>query len=241
MTQQNQPPRPTNPFASASRLPGSGSAPSSAPTGSRFGSSTPSAPPPPPSRPPGSLGGRLPTRMDWRIIPVVTQLVRFDLDGLGDPFYRLLGKRLVVDFGDPSAVGKAMEAGGADVDEIAARLDAAWADYSNLDGAILLYRWNKDLGYTLAGQMPPDEDEFDEGDSSPSFYDDDKPKAPTILRALDMLLVMNVLARTRSNILLKPSPLALDSETMRQSFYSDDPRLLALVHATGCIEEAVLK
>jgi hypothetical protein len=178
--------------------------------------------------------------MDWRIIPVATQLVRFDLDGLGDPFYRLLGKRLVVDFGDPSAVGKAMEAGGADVDEIATRLDAVWADY-NLDGAVMLYRWNKDLGYMLAGQMPPDEDEFDDGDSSPSFYEDDKRTTPTILRSLDMLLVLNVLARTRANILLKPSPLALDGETLRQSLYSDDPRLLALAHATGCIEEAVLK
>jgi hypothetical protein len=240
MSQQNQPPKPANPFAPSSRLPGAVNSPS-APTGSRFGgASAPPASSPPPAARPGTLTSRLPTRMDWRIIAVEKKLVRFDMDGLGDPFHRLLGKRLMVDFGDPAAVSKAMEAGGEDVDEIAARLDTSWSEYE-LTGAVLVYRWKKDLRHVLLGQIPPSDDEFDDSDGQPALYEDDQRKPPAILRALDMLLVLNVLARTRANILLKTSLPALTSEYLQQSLYTDDPRLIALAQATGCIEETVLK
>jgi hypothetical protein len=229
MSQSNQPTRPANPFTSSSRF---------AAGSSGSGGSAPSTPPPAPR--PSSLGTRLPTRMDWRVVAVSPTYVRFDLDGLGDPFYRLLGKRLVVDFGNPEAVMKAIEGGGEDVQEIAARLDAAWEEY-NLGGAILLYRWTKDMRYVLSGQIPPDQDELDDEEAQPSYYEDDKRKPPTILRAMDMLLVMNVLARARSNILLSASPLALEGEYLRQSYIADDSRLVALAQATGCVEEGNLK
>lgn len=243
-SQPNHPARPSSPFSSSpSRLPGT---PSATPSpGSRFGgasatpgAATPATPAPAPR--PNPLTNRLPTRMDWRVMSVSPTYVRFDLDGLGDPFYRLLGKRLVVDFGDPAAVSKAMEAGGQDVQEIAARLNTAWEDF-NLGGAILLYRWTKDIRQVLIGRIPVDEDEFEDEDAQPAVYDDDKRKPPTILRAMDMLLVMNVLGRVRSNILLKSAPLALEAEYLSATFITDDPRLVTLAQATGCVEEAVLK
>jgi len=199
-----------------------------------------SSTPPPTSPRSSSLGGsRLgPTKMDWRIIPVTSLLVRFDLDGLGDPFYRVLGKRLTVDYGDPEAVTKAIEAGGADVEEMAVRLDAAWDDYK-LQGAVLLYRWTKDLRYPLTGRIISG-DELEEGET-PDTYEDDKRKPPTILRALDLLLVVNVLARTRANIILKNAPLALERQYLGQSLFTDDARMISLAHATGCVEEALLK
>jgi len=203
-------------------------------------SSTASSTPPPASPRSSSLGGsRLgPTKMDWRIVPVTNLLVRFDLDGLGDPFYRVLGKRLTVDYGDPDAMTKAIEAGGADVEEMVVRLDAVWDEYK-LQGAVLLYRWTKDLRYTLTGRIN-NGDELEDGEPQDS-YEDDRRKPPTILRALDLLLVMNVLARTRANILLKNAPLALERQYLSQSLFADDPRMISLAHATGCVEEALLK
>jgi hypothetical protein len=197
-----------------------------------------SSTPPPPTPRPSSLGGsRLgPTKMDWRIIPVTNTLVRFDLDGLGDPFYRVLGKRLTVDYGDPEAVTKVIEAGGADVEEMATRLESVWNDYK-LQGAILWYRWSKDLRYPLTGRIiSGDELEDDEPQDT---YEDDRRKPPTILRALDLLLVMNVLARTRANILLKNAPLALERQYLGQSLFTDDARMISLAQATGCVEEAL--
>jgi hypothetical protein len=102
-----------------------------------------------------------------------------------------------------------------------------------------LFRWNKDLRYTLTGRILGD-DELEE-DEAHELYEDDKRKPPTILRALDLLLVMNVLARTRSNILLKTAPLALEQQYLGQSLFTDDARLIALVQATGCVEEALFK
>lgn len=238
MTQQNQPPKPSSPFASSA---------------SRFGSTTPPAqgasnvpptpgnakpgatPPPAPPRPNGLTSRLGPTKLNWRIMPVSTKLVRFDLDGLGDPFYRLLGKRLTIDFGDPQALYKAFEERSEYVQEMGTRLDESWQEYQ-LNGAILLYPWNRDLPSTLAGRIGND-DETQPDD----HYDDDKPAAPVILRSFDILLVMNVLARTRANILLGNAPLAIERQYISQSLYSDDRRLIALAQATGCIEEALLQ
>jgi hypothetical protein len=228
MTQQpNQPARP-NPFSSS--LPRFGS------SGNAQQQPAPAAPQPTPPSRPSPLTSRLgPPRTNWRIMSVGTQLVRFDLTGLGDPFHRLLGKKLSIDLGDPAAVIKALEAGGDDVTEIAERLEAAWKDY-DFKGALLLYNWRKDTRSVLTGRVPtPDESESEE------LYDDDKRATPSVLRALDLWLVLNILARTRANILLPDAPLALEAQYLNRSLFTSDPRLLALALATGCIEESALK
>ncbi len=220
--QPAQPARPS-PFA---RLGGNAQQPAP-------GASQPAQQPTPAPRP-NPLTSRLgPPKTQWRIIPLVSPLVRFDLTGLGDPFHRMLGTKLSVEMGETPAAIKAMEAGGEQVAEMAARLDESWKEY-DFKGALLLYNWNKDTRSVLMGRIPLAEN------TEPEDYEDDKRPAPTILRVLDLWLVINVLARTRANLLLPDAPLALEAQYLGRSLYSNDPRLLALAQATGCIEESAL-
>ncbi|MCB9451569.1 MAG: hypothetical protein H6672_09020 [Anaerolineaceae bacterium] len=222
------------------------SAPSN-PFGSRFGSrsSTPPAnqpqqqqpapPPPRPSRPSGLLS-RVGNRLDWRILPVTGTIIHFTLDGLGDPFHRILGKRLIVDFGKRDAVVKIFESGGADIDEIVSRLDISWKEY-DLTGAILLYPWGDNLPNVMGGRLPAGKDDEDED----IHYAEDNRTPPSILRAVDPLLVLNILGRTRANILLPETPLVFEKTYLTLALMSDDPRLITLAQATGFVEESLVR
>jgi hypothetical protein len=169
--------------------------------------------------------------MNWRIVPVANELVRFDLNGLGDPFHRLLGRSLQVEMGSPEKAVEAMESGSEEVEAILQRLELTWESYE-LTGAMLVYNWKKELRHVFAGRVPgADESEEEE------HFDDEKRTPPVVLRAVDLLLVMNVLARTRARILLPTTPPAMQKEFLLQSLYSDDPRLVSLAKATGCFEE----
>lgn len=231
MTQQpSQPARPTNPFASLPRVSGTNTPPQPQPA------PAPQPPAPAPqAKPSGSLLSRVPSKTHWRTVAVRPYLVRFDLNGLGDPFYRLLGKKLHPGFGDLAATIKAIEGQAEGVPEIVERLELAWGDYA-LRGAVVLYSWRKDSGAALQGRIPV----ATENDAE-ELYDDDKPTPPTVWRALDFLLVLNVLARTRVNILLPDAPLALEAQYLNRSLFTDDPRLIALAQATGCIEDVSFK
>jgi hypothetical protein len=169
--------------------------------------------------------------MNWRIVPVVNELVRFDLNGLGDPFHRLLGRPLQVEMGTPENAVDVMETGGDAVEAIVEKLERAWESY-NLTGAMLVYTWRKELRQVFAGRVPTEDEGADE-----EHFDDEKRTPPVVLRAVDLLLVMNVLARTRARILLPTTPPAMQKEFLLQSLYSDDPRLVGLAKATGCFEE----
>lgn len=225
--QQNKPPesQPANPFGSRFG--------SSARPGSTTANQQQSAPTPP-SRP-GGLLSRVGSRLDWRILPVTEVIVHFTLDGLGDPFHRILGKRLMVDFGKRDAIVKVFEAGGADVDEIVSRLDIAWQEYA-FSGALMLYPWSDNLPQVMAGRLPAGKD-----DDEDIRYSEDNRQPPTLLRAVDPLLVLNVLGRARANILLPETPLVLEKSYLNLSLMADDPRLIALVQATGYVEESLVK
>lgn len=235
MTQPSQPAKPTNPFASIPRPapapPGNAPVPPAQP---------PAAPAAPPRPSPFSRFGQ--PRTYWRIVPVSQKLIRFDLNGLGDPFYRLLGRPLRMDLGQPAAIIRSLEAGGEDVQQIVERLNSSWEIYA-FKGALLMYPWRKELPLMFEGRVPVPNDrppaaadnDFDE------TYDDDKCSPPTVFRALDYTLVLNVLARTRANILLPDAPLGLETQYLNRSVFSDDSRLVALALATGCIEESSLK
>ncbi|NWG16799.1 MAG: hypothetical protein HXY41_09200 [Chloroflexi bacterium] len=227
MSQQQNAPGPArpSPFAPAAQRPGSGGPPRPANS-------------PAPAPPAGQRLGGLPrfgaSKTHWRIMPVMNCIVRFDLNGLGDPLHRLLGRPLDVKLADTEAAIKAIEAGGAHMNELEALVEAAWQEYQ-LRGAVLLYPWRKELPQVMVGRVTTGDDTDDEE------YEDDKPAAPVLLRALDMRLVINVLARTRSNILLSRAPLGLESQYLNQSLLTDDPRLVVLARATGCIEEPLSK
>jgi hypothetical protein len=83
-------------------------------------------------------------------------------------------------------------------------LDAAWAGYG-LAGAVLVFPWH--ARHAVVYQRA--------------------------LTATDRVLVLNVLARARAAVLLGGAPAVLDPEYLGRDLASDDPRLVALVKATG--------
>jgi hypothetical protein len=85
-----------------------------------------------------------------------------------------------------------------------ANLDSAWADYG-LTGAALVFPWS--ARHAVVHDRA--------------------------LTATDRMLVVNVLARARAAVLLASAPAVLDSEYLGRDLASDDPRLVALVEATG--------
>ncbi len=235
----------SNPFRSSSsrfsRSSGSGSS----------GSSSQSSPPLP-SRPSssrfGSLGSRFgSSTIEFEIRPVQSTFVRFDLAGLGDPFHRIMGIDLNLDHADPKLVAKTITEGGKAVDDLIEHLDLTWKSY-DLHGASIVYAWQDEIRRAIGTKAPApaasnDDDLHDDDDND----EDNKPeipketrKAPVCLRAIDHNLVMNVLGRTRSGILLAEASLSLDEGFISRSLISDDPRLVALARATGCLEEQIM-
>ncbi|HUN08668.1 MAG TPA: hypothetical protein PLQ56_18820 [Aggregatilineales bacterium] len=228
MTDDSQSGGPANPFAS---LTGNGP---SQPAASRLPGAAPAQPPPTPPKP-SLLKG--PAPLKWRIMPVMPKLVRFELHGLGDPFYRLLNRPLHTEFPQAEALYKAFQERPQDTAALAEQLDQAWSGYE-IQGAVLLYRWNPNLRFVLNGRIPGGNSA--NGEDKPESYDDDNRQPAHVLRALDMALVLNVLARSRVNVLLHNAPLAFEPQYLRQVVFTDDPRLVRLAQSTGWLEETVL-
>jgi hypothetical protein len=191
------------------------------------------SPPPPQNR---FASGQ--NQRSWTIQPIHKTVVRFDLKGLGDPFYRLLGYPMNPEYGEFKAVTAALEQGGEAVREIEAVLAKSWAQYQ-LQGAILMYSWNSDAWKTIVA--PPAAPAPQEGDDDQSNQTNQTPPPAPInfacLRAIDLALVLNVLARSRSQVLLTRAPAIFAQQYLNRSLMSDDPRLVALAKATGYLEE----
>ena len=81
------------------------------------------------------------------------EIVRFSLEGLGDPFYRVLGHQMNPDMGDLNKLSLSLEAGGERVDTLIDRLDADWHSY-DLIGAMLVFRFDQKHVKGLAKPMP---------------------------------------------------------------------------------------
>lgn len=179
----------------------------------------------------------------WVIAPINTTFVRFDLKGLGDPFHRLLGAPLDLNHADPANFAQTLITGGDLTDELTQRLDESWEIF-NMTGAIMMFAWD-DMRKAIVAHLP----ELQKNTAVPNPFnrkkDDDKeesaneelPASGMCLRALDMTLIINVLARTKSNILLGNSELILEDAFINRSLVTNDPRLVQLAQATGCIEE----
>lgn len=242
----NKPTRPGgNPFGSGSSRFGTSRSGSSG-SGTSQSNNTPPKPPVPPRF--GGLGSRFGATIDFEIRPVAPTFVRFDLTGLGDPFHRILGENLNLDMAEPPAVAQALAEDGHLMQTLTEHLEAAWGKYK-LTGALLIYPWEDTIRQVIGMKASPsqnsssDEGEYDDDDDD-SSKKHDPPKetrtVPVCLRAIDHVLVMNVLGRTRSGILLAQAPLSLDEGFLTRSLISDDPRLVALARATGCLEEKIV-
>jgi hypothetical protein len=229
---QNQSQR-NNPFASRSANNQRSGSPfgSSSSSSSRFGSSR------------LSRFGR--TTLDWTILPLHDRAVRFSVEGLGDPFQRLLGMPLDVEMRSVENVLKRLQSDKELAQRLQDVLDEIWASYE-FQGAALLMPDEEGIrrAYVDAIQptAPPPQKEQSDDDDDEEYIDEDA-EPPTVkpdvtrLRAIDLGLVLNVLGRSRANVLVGNTPLALEAAFLQQTFICDDPRIVAIAEATGSIED----
>lgn len=183
-------------------------------------------------------------QLEWTVTPLHTTVVRFQLKGLGDPFHRLLGTDLNVEFGDPVKVVQALQDDEALSQQLEAVLDKAWESYG-FEGAAMLHPATDVVKKAFLRPPQPvnpppqkDEEADDDDDKNPFAPAPEPERSPyTTLRAIDMAFILNVLGRTRSQVVVAGTPLALEPGFLERTFITDDPRLVALAQATGCIDE----
>lgn len=228
----------SSPFGSRPAFGGGGSNNSSGGTsgGSRFGGGTTNNNPPAPTPPPSPFRP-LPTRdtVEYALLPLRGLAIRFELKGLGDPFYRLLGHDVNAENSDSRLVVRKLEQGGNDVKAIQALLDNAWEKYA-FKGAAMVYPMENEalIKQLNAPAIMPKKDIFEDDDDSEKKEEPPKP-AVKILRAIDMVLVLNILGRARTQVLIGTSPMMFNQHYLNRAIVTDDPRLVALAMATGVI------
>ncbi len=220
MTQK--PNTPSSPFGtqSGSRPPGT------LPGASRPGGlSAPPTRPTPPPRPPYTPGSTLasrfgPARTTWEILPYNMTVVRFSLEGLGGSLQRILGSDLAENTGTYEAIIHSIEKNKDAMNTLVASLETTWASY-DLKGAILVSPWVQDSRQVIQTHAKIAN------------------VKPLCLRALDPLLVLNVLGRSRTNLLQPRAPLALEQAYLERALITDDVRLVKLVQSSGYFEELI--
>lgn len=109
---------------------------------------------------------------------------------------------------DPKAVLNPRSDDGA---EIARCLDRTWEEWG-LRGALHVYPWGPAGVVAQAAGL-------------------------AVLRATHPALVLNVLGRTRSQLLLPTMPLELDRPFLERTLAADDPRLIHLAMRTAFVKE----
>lgn len=184
--------------------------------------------PPLPQRPPTPPG----PAVQYSLLPAGQTVMRFQLRGLGDPFHRLLGDPLNLEYGTPEKAAEALNTDAALCDRVTAVLDEAWQRYQ-LVGAMLLTPYDVAARVYTSPLHPvplPDEEE-DNASPTPGL-----PKCDFV-RAIDVALVLNVLARVRDGILVAETPLALEPAFLDKTWVASEARLIALGRATGCLED----
>ena len=198
-------------------------------TGSRFGSGASNTN----NNNASNSNNNAPAPSPFRPLPSREQI--FELKGLGDPFYRLLGHEVNTEYSDSRLVVRKLEQGGDDANAIRNLMDSTWEKYG-LKGALMVYQMeNENLVKQLnAPSFMPKKDLFDDDDDNDKKDEPPKP-AVKVLRAIDIMLVLNVLARARTQVLLATSPVMFNQHYLNRAIVSDDPRLVALAMATGVI------
>jgi hypothetical protein len=173
--------------------------------------------------------------MEYALLPLRGLAIRFELKGLGDPFYRLLAHDVNAENSDSRLVVRKLEQGGDDVKAIQALLDNAWEKYA-FKGAAMVYPMENEalIKQLNAPNVMPKKDIFDDDDDSEKKEEPPKP-AVKILRAIDMVLVLNILGRARTQVLIGTSPMMFNQHYLNRAIVTDDPRLVALAMATGVI------
>lgn len=197
------------------------------------------------------FGGR--EEVQWTITPSKKVALRISLQGLGDPLHRLLGTPLNPELSDPAKVTEMLSKDEELQEKLAEALDKTWEAY-NLRGAAMLYPWDEHIRKAFTDVIqptlpPPPKKDDDSDDDEEYIYEDDdespdllptfatKGKRVHSLRAIDAAFVMNILARSRANMLVSNTPLALEPGFLEKTVICDDPRIVKIAQATGCIDE----
>ncbi len=185
---------------------------------------------PPPFGTPSTPGSRLASTstkprfgssaMTREILPLGETLVCFSLEGLGGSLKYLMGDDAPATGGNYEAVLQTIENNTRTLEKLKHTLDDVWSEYQ-LKGAILVYLWKPNTREIISANAIV------------------RNTRPIFLRAFDPLLVMNVLARSRENLLQPRAPLSFDKSYLERALISDDPRLLRLVQISGYFEEVV--
>jgi len=182
------------------------------------------------------------------VLPIHGTVVRFTMQSLGDPFYRLLGHPLNKDYAEIKSLASALWQENEAVEAITAALDATWESY-DLQGAMTVYPYNNKVFATFKDPQPmPEppkvEEEKEEEDKKKNPFGSSAKKRTAepvysveVLRSTDPALTLNVLARARSQVLLASAPLVYGIEYIGRTLYTDDPRLVELAQATGCLSD----
>ena len=97
---------------------------------------------------------------------------------------------------------------------IVQKLERAWKGYG-LKGAALIYPFRNPTESESQGAVP----------------------GPALYRATDARLVLNVLARTRGQVLMAGATLRLEKPFLERDLATDDPRIVALALSSGVKEE----
>lgn len=184
-----------------------------------------SSPPPPssgggsPLRPPptpGSLFSRLGARATFDYMPIHDTLVMFDMHDVTPALYDLLKiAPPVKDDGSSDPTESKALIGMVEKDKALAaamrtHLDQYWANFKIL-GAIHIYDWREEVKQAAINRLNATK------------------QRPNFIRAIDPLLVMNILARSRAYLLIHGAALALDRPFLERVVMTDDPRILTLV------------
>jgi hypothetical protein len=143
--------------------------------------------------------------------------VSFDLNGVSGRLFGAADEPLTTE-----AAIALLEGDRALVERLKPTLDEAWANY-DLKGAALVYTWRDELRHALNGRLIA------------------LKRQPVYLRAIDPLLIVNILARSRASLLLSNAPLALERVFLNRVLVSDDARLIRLARAFGCREEPIFE
>lgn len=181
----------------------------------------------------GSRFGAAKLQVSDTLMPTRKTVVHFELNGLGDPFYHLMDHELNPTMGDSKEVTKTLEQGGENIKKLMEILDHGW-EKLGFEGAALVYIYNKNIWDQASSTSlrPKNEDNlFDDIEGE----EEKKPETPTYeaIRAINLQIVLNVLARARTQLLLAKAPLIFNQQYLNRTLISDDPRLVQIVKATG--------
>lgn len=182
------------------------------------GASIPPPPPPLPRPSSSPFGNRPGSRAEFSILATGDKLVRFDLNcidsaQIDSALPTGLSAEQIIDI---------LETDRALVERLKLRLDAAWESY-HLIGALLFYPWRDELRSAVNGRLS--------ALKQPTTY----------LLVTDPVFILNVLGRSRAGLLLANAPLALDRVFLNRSMASDDPRLIPIAQAGGCVETPIFE